>query len=33
MELKHEALPGYMPVFCVAFAIGILYLALIFYSG
>ena len=30
MELKHDALPGFRPVFYVVFAIGILYLALVF---
>lgn len=30
MELKHDALPGYKPVFNVVFVVGILYLALVF---
>ena len=35
MELSHEAVPGYRPVFYVVFALGLLYLAgvFLFYSG
>ena len=31
MELKHDALPGFRPVFYVVFALGIIYLAAVFY--
>ncbi len=35
MELHHEAVPGYRPVFYVVFAVGLIYLAAVmaFYSG
>ncbi len=31
MELSHEAVPGYRPVFYVVFALGLLYLAAVFF--
>jgi len=30
MELKHEAVPGYKPVFYIVLAIGLLYLVAVF---
>lgn len=30
MELKHEAVPGYRKIFYVVFAIGIIYLSIVF---
>jgi hypothetical protein len=33
MELKHEAVPGYKKVFYAAFALGLIYLGLIFTFG
>jgi len=33
MELKHDALPGYLPVFYAVFALGIVYLGAVFYFG
>jgi len=30
MELKHDPVPGYRPVFFVAFAVGVVYLAIVF---
>jgi len=33
MVLKHDALPGYLPVFCTVFALGIIYLGVVFYLG
>ena len=30
MELKHEGLPGYRPVFYAVFALGLVYLAIVF---
>ena len=30
MVLKHDALPGYMTKFNIAFALGIIYLAIVF---
>ena len=32
MELTHEPVPGYRPVFFIAIAIGALYLGLILYN-
>lgn len=32
-ELKHEAVPGYMKAFCIAFAVMALYLAIILISS
>ncbi len=33
MELKHKAIPGYLPIFFAVFILGIIYLAVIFYFG
>ena len=33
MVLKHDALPGYLPVFYAVFAFGIIYLGVVFYLG
>lgn len=33
MELSHDAVPGYRPVFYFIFAMGIFYLGVIFYFG
>ena len=30
MELKHKAIPGYMPIFWAVFVLGIIYLAVVF---
>ena len=31
MELGHDPVPGYRPIFFVTFAVGVIYLAMIFY--
>ncbi len=31
MELRHDPVPGYRPVFFITLAVGVTYLALIFY--
>jgi len=31
MELRHDPVPGYRPVFFITLAAGVIYLALIFY--
>jgi len=33
LELKHEAVPGYKPVFLVVFTLSVLYLAVVFISS
>jgi len=32
-ELKHDAVPGYKPVFMVVFALSVLYLVVVFASS
>lgn len=32
-ELKHDAVPGYKPVFLVVFTLSIIYLAIVFFSS
>jgi len=32
MELRHDPVPGYRPIFFITLAVGVIYLALIFYS-
>ena len=32
-ELKHDAVPGYKPVFLVVFALSVIYLAVVFFSS
>ena len=33
MVLKHDTLPGYLPVYYAVFALGIVYLGIVFYLG
>ncbi|SMC42100.1 hypothetical protein SAMN02746065_10241 [Desulfocicer vacuolatum DSM 3385] len=33
MELKHDAVPGYKPVFLVVFTLSVLYLGMVFLSS